>query len=77
MTDLPGANVGGRAAGGFAGLGLLGVAVGQISRPVAGVLGFYGLAEALYRSVLAKGRNVVFPSDTPMQLQLSPGTAKP
>ena len=74
LTDIPGANVGGRALGGFAGLGVLGVAVGQISRPVAAALGFYGLAQAIYISIVAKGRDVVFPENTPLRLQLSPGS---
>jgi hypothetical protein len=73
-APIDGANVGGRAIGGFFGLGAVGMAVAQISRPVATTLGLIGLAETVYRNLLAKGSEVVFPADTPIQLQLSPGS---
>jgi hypothetical protein len=66
-----GANVGGRSAGGFAGLGLAGMIVGQTSRRAAIVLGGVGVVESIYSAFLAKGRDVVFPVGTPMQVQLS------
>jgi hypothetical protein len=73
-APINGANVGGRALGGFFGLGAVGMAVAQISRPVATSLGLVGLGETVYRSLLGKGSEVVFPADTPLQLQLSPGS---
>jgi hypothetical protein len=75
-TDIPGPNVGGRAFGGFFGMGFLGAAVGQISRPVAASLAFVGLAQTVYVNLVGKGREVVFPSDTPIQLELSPASSK-
>lgn len=75
-TDIPGPNIGGRGLGGFFGLGLLGTAVGQISKPVAGSLAFVGLAQTFYVNLLGKGREMVFPSDTSIQLQLSPASTK-
>jgi hypothetical protein len=37
-------------------------------------LGVIGAAETIYRNLLGKGSEVVFPADTPLQLQLSPGS---
>ena len=73
-APIDGANVGGRAIAGFFGLGAVGMAVAQISRPVATTLGLIGVAETFYRNLLAKGSEVVFPADTPISLQLSPGS---
>lgn len=73
-APIDGANVGGRAIAGFFGLGAVGMVVAQISRPVATTLGLIGLAETVYRNLLARGSEVVFPADTPIQLQLSPGS---
>ncbi len=75
-APIDGANVGGRAFAGFFGLGLVGTVVAQISRPVATTLGFIGLAETFYRNLLGKGSEVVFPADTSMKLQLSPGPTR-
>jgi hypothetical protein len=58
--------------GGFLGLGLLGVGLSQVSRPVGLALSFVGLGRTLYTNVLGKGRDVQFPVDTVMQLQLAP-----
>jgi hypothetical protein len=71
-----GANAGGRALGGFSGLGLLGVAIGQVSRPAAVALGLYGLAGSMYVAVFGRGHDVRFQSGTRMQLQLAPGPSK-
>jgi hypothetical protein len=73
-APIDGANVGGRAIAGFFGLGAVGMAVAQISRPVATTLGLIGVAETVYRNLVARGSEVVFPADTPIQLQLSPGS---
>jgi hypothetical protein len=83
-NDLPGATVqsggggfGNRGVGGFLGLGVLGIGLSQISRPVGLTLAVVGAARTIYSNVLGKGRNVSFPADTPIQLQLAPGpTAK-
>ena len=73
---LPGAmeaNSLGAGAGGFSGLGLLGLGLSQLSRPVAVGLGFVGLAHSLYVSFLGKGGDVSFPSGTRIQVELAPG----
>jgi hypothetical protein len=76
-APINGANVGGRAIAGFFGLGTVGMAIAQISNPVATTLGVIGFAETMYRNVVGKGREVVFPADTSIQLQLSPGSTGP
>jgi hypothetical protein len=70
-------NAGGRGLGGSLGLGLLGAGLGQLSRPVAVALGFFGLARNAYNSLLGKGRDVVIPARTSIQLQLSPASTTP
>jgi hypothetical protein len=70
-------NAGGRGVGGFLGLGLLGAGLGQLSRPVAVALGFFGLARSAYNSLVGRGRDVVIPARTPIQLQLSPASTTP
>lgn len=70
-AGTPRGNVGGRAAGGFAGLGLAGSILSQTSRRAAIVLSGVGVAESVYSAVFAKGRDVVFPAGMPMQVQLS------
>ena len=71
LVETPGANIGGRSAGGFAGLGLIGVLIGQASNPVAIGLGAVGAVESLYLSLIGKGREVSFPADTLIEVQLS------
>ena len=55
------------------GVGLLGAAVSQITRPVGIALGVYGAARTIYTNVLGKGREVIFAQDTPIQVRLAPG----
>ena len=68
-----GSGGGSRAVGGFMGMGFLGAAAGQITRPIGIGLSVYGAARTIYRNVLAKGREVTFPADTPIQVRLAPG----
>jgi hypothetical protein len=67
------ANVVGRGVKGFSGFGLLGVGLTLVSRPAAIGFGAFGLARAVYVSLLGKGHEVIFPVNTPMRIQLSPG----
>lgn len=69
---MPGANFQGRTGAGWVGFGLLGSALSLSGRPVAIAFGVYGAARAVYSNVLGKGREVTFPSDTIIQVQLSP-----
>ena len=69
----PTGNIGTRGLGGFLGLGVLGIVISQISRPVGVALSVVGIGRTVYSNVLGKGREVRFPADTSMQLQLAPG----
>jgi hypothetical protein len=62
-----------RGAGGFFGLGLLGAGLSQLSRPVAVGLGIAGLARTAFSAVAGKGKNVSFPADTVIEVQLGRG----
>jgi hypothetical protein len=62
--------------GGFFGWGLAGVAVSQIARPVGVALAAVGAARAVYGGVFAKGRDVTFPTDTMIQVQLAPAPVR-
>ena len=68
-----GNGVGARGMGGFIGMGLIGAAVSQITRPIGIAMGVYGAARTMYTNVLGKGREVVFAEDTPIQVRLAPG----
>ncbi len=68
---------GSRAVGGFIGMGLVGAAVSQITRPIGIAMGVYGAVRTVYTNVLAKGREVTFPADTPIQVRLAPGPSTP
>jgi type IV secretory pathway VirB10-like protein len=68
-----GSGAGSRGIGGFIGMGLIGAAVSQITRPVGIAFGAYGAIRTMYTNVLGKGREVTFPADTPIQVRLAPG----
>jgi type IV secretory pathway VirB10-like protein len=68
-----GSGAGSRGVGGFIGMGVIGAAVSQITRPVGIAMGVYGAARTIYTNVLGKGREVTFPADTPIQVRLAPG----
>jgi hypothetical protein len=77
---LPGAvepNSLGTAAGGFSGLGLLGIGLSQLSRPTAVGLGVVGLGRNLYTGVIGKGREVSLPAGTRIQVQIAPPASAP
>lgn len=65
----------GTAAGGFSGLGLVGIGLSQLSRPTALGLGVVGAGRSVYASLLGKGREVSFPAGTRIQVQLAPPSA--
>ena len=82
-----GGDVGGGAANGASGFKLVGTLVGAFahSRVVATGFGTYGAAMSVYSHFLARGRDVVYPKDMSMVLELgtrekqpaSPNTATP
>jgi hypothetical protein len=59
-------------AGGIAGFKLVGLAMGAAirSQPVGMAMGAYGSARSVYSTFIAKGRDVVFPKNTPMEISL-------
>jgi hypothetical protein len=59
--------------GGFLGAGLIGVGLSQLSRPITVAIGVAGLARSTYAAVFGKGREISFPADTSIQVQLAPG----
>ena len=62
---------GAKALGGFFGFGAIGAVVGQFSRPVAIALSALGAARTVYTSIIAKGREMTFSADTPIQVRLA------
>ncbi len=62
-------NFAGRMVGGGIGFGLVGTALGRISRPFGVALGFYGAGRSLYMNVIARGQEVHFPMDTPVEIR--------
>jgi hypothetical protein len=68
-------NYGSRFISGGIGFGLLGSAMGRFLTPVAPVLGFYGAGRSIYSNIIARGQDVSFPADTPIEIRLSsPGS---
>lgn len=66
-------SIGSGSLGGFLGFGLIGTALTHFSHPVGVAIAAVGVARTMYSNVLAKGKNVAFPVDTAIQLQLAPG----
>jgi hypothetical protein len=62
--------------GGLIGVRLSGLVLGRASRPVGIALTAWGAARTVYKNILARGKEVDFPADTPIQLQLAPARAK-
>jgi hypothetical protein len=65
--------VGTRGLGGFLGFGTVGAVVSQFAPPVAIAVGAIGVVRTVYGNLLAKGQEVSFPADTPLQVRLAPG----
>jgi hypothetical protein len=66
-------NPGAKAVGGLFGFSGLGAVLSQFSRPVAIGIAAVGATRTTYRNVIAKGREVTFSADTPIQVRLAPG----
>jgi hypothetical protein len=71
-----GTGAGARGVGGFIGFGLIGAAVGQVTRPVGVALAAYGAVRTTWANVLGKGREVTFRADTPIEVRLAPGPSR-
>lgn len=66
-------NPGAKAIGGMFGFSGVGAVLAQFSRPVAIGLSFVGAGRTVYRNIIAKGQEVTFNADTPIQVRLAPG----
>jgi hypothetical protein len=58
---------------GLVGASITGLALSALGHPAAVTLGVLGVVRTTYAGVIAKGREVVFPMDTAIQVQLAPG----
>jgi hypothetical protein len=58
---------------GFVGASVTGVVISSLGHPAAVALGVLGVARTTYAGVFARGKDIVFPADTPIQVQLAPG----
>lgn len=67
---VPDQDIGGRAESGAVGLGLIGTVVAQASRTLASSIAFTGAGFSAYSSFLARGRDVVLPVNTPVEVSL-------
>lgn len=65
-----GGDTGSRVAGGASGFKLVGMAVGLLvhSRAIGYTMGAYGAGMSLYSNFIARGREVVFPKNTAMEI---------
>jgi hypothetical protein len=61
---------------GLVGASVTGVLISSIGHPAAAALGVLGVARTTYSSVFAKGREITFRADTPIQVQLAPERRK-
>ena len=57
---------------GLVGASITGLALSSLGHPAAVTLGVLGVVRTTYAGVIAKGREVVFPADTRIQVQLAP-----
>jgi hypothetical protein len=74
---VQGGSPGALGVGSFIGFGLAGIPLSFMSKSVGIALSAVGAARTTYSNVLGKGREVQFPVDTLIELQLAPGPSKP
>lgn len=68
---VPDQDIGGRAESGAVGLGLIGTLLAQTSRPLASSIAFAGAGFSVYSTFIARGEDVVFPVNTPIEVGLA------
>jgi hypothetical protein len=73
VAPAPSNHGGALSLGGFFGFGLIGAALGPVSRPLGIGLAAIGAGRSVYHTFLGRGRDVTFAADTPIQVQLAPG----
>jgi hypothetical protein len=74
-----GGGAGSRAAGGVGGFKLVGLAMGVFvhSQPLGMAMGAYGASTSVYSHFIARGRDLVFPKNTAMEVSISTRPAAP
>jgi hypothetical protein len=74
-----GGNSGNRVAGGAGGFKLVGIAMGAFvhSQPLGMAMGAYGASMSVYSHFLARGRDLVFPKNTAMEVAIGPRPSGP
>jgi hypothetical protein len=74
-----GGNTGNRVAGGAGGFKLIGIAMGAFvhSQPLGMAMGAYGASMSVYSHFLARGRDLVFPKNTAMEVAIGPRPSGP
>jgi hypothetical protein len=74
-----GGNTGNRVAGGAGGFKLVGIAMGAFvhSQPLGMAMGAYGASMSVYSHFLARGRDLVFPKNTAMEVAIGPRPSAP
>ncbi len=70
-----GGNPGAMGLGGLLGFNLIGAAVAPLSQPLGLTLAIVGVARTTYTSLVGKGQDVRFAADTPIELELAPGSS--
>jgi hypothetical protein len=68
---------GAQSVGGAIGFGLAGIPLSLAWKPVGIALSAVGAARTVYSNIFSKGRELTFPADTVMELQLAPGPSRP
>jgi len=68
---------GAQSVGGAIGFGLAGIPLSLAWRPLGVALSAVGAARTTYSNIFSKGREMAFPADTVMELQLAPGPSRP
>lgn len=74
-----GGNTGNRVAGGAGGFKLVGIALGAFvhSQPLGMAMGAYGATMSIYEHFIARGRDLVFPKNTAMEISIGPRPSTP
>jgi hypothetical protein len=68
---VPDQDIGGRAESGAVGLGLIGTLVAQASRTLASTIAFTGAGFSVYSNFIVRGKDLVLPVNTPIQVSLA------
>lgn len=74
-----GGNASNRAAGGAGGFKLVGVAMGLFvhSQPFGMAMGAYGASMSIYAHFISRGRDLIFPKNTAMEISIGPRVSAP